>query len=83
MSQRSDWLPASREGILTLAKDWQSVAGPKAQDWGIPASALQNLGTLTANAAAALETAKNETTRTPAKRQSLLAWSLVSIGGVV
>jgi hypothetical protein len=49
-----------------MARDWQSTAGTKAGDWNIPASTLQNLESLAQAAAdAALETAKNETTRTP------------------
>ncbi|MDR0375525.1 MAG: hypothetical protein LBH85_07355 [Treponema sp.] len=65
MSQRSDWLPASREVILEMARDWQSVAGANAAAWGVPRSALRSLESLTQAAGAALATAKNEATRTP------------------
>jgi hypothetical protein len=66
-----------------MADDWLSVCFGKKTAWSIPDPALEELLTLKGTAATALETAKNETTRTPAKRQSLLAWSLVAIGGVV
>ena len=65
MSTSKGWLPNSRDGILALARDWQSVAGTNASAWGIPPNVLQELGTLTQAAGAALATAKNETTRTP------------------
>jgi hypothetical protein len=48
-----------------MAKDWQTVAAPKAAAWNIPAAVLQELDTLTQGAEAALTTAKNEITRTP------------------
>jgi hypothetical protein len=65
MSTTRDWLPTTRDGILAMAKDWQTVAAPKAAAWGIPATALQGLDALAQAADAALTTAKNETTRTP------------------
>jgi hypothetical protein len=48
-----------------MAKDWISVATTKADAWGIPPGVLQDLGSLTQAAEAALTVAKNETTRTP------------------
>jgi hypothetical protein len=66
MSQRTDRLPGTREGQLTMSKDWHSVAGTNAEAWGIPAAALQELSALTQTAnTTTLTTAKNETTRTP------------------
>jgi hypothetical protein len=65
MSQRTDWLPASREDILAMARDWQIVAGTNASAWGIPPAVLQNLDSLIQTADSALAAAKNETTRTP------------------
>jgi hypothetical protein len=65
MSTSKDWLPNSREGILEMARDWQSVTGTSASAWGIPPNVLQELDTLIQVADTALTTAKNETTRTP------------------
>ncbi|MDR1220153.1 MAG: hypothetical protein LBK73_11190 [Treponema sp.] len=65
MAATKDWLPASRDGVLAMAKDWLSVTGTKSQDWGVPASVLQNFDALTTSAESALDAAKNETTRTP------------------
>ncbi|MDR0411191.1 MAG: hypothetical protein LBH75_04370, partial [Treponema sp.] len=65
MSQRSDWLPARRESILSMAKDWKAVTTPKQTAWNIPAAALTDLDALIQAAEAALTLAQNETTRTP------------------
>jgi hypothetical protein len=65
MSTTRDWLPASREQQLAMAKDWQSVATANAQAWGIPAAVLTELSGLIQAADTALTTAQNETTRTP------------------
>jgi hypothetical protein len=65
MSTTRDWLPASREQQLAMAKDWQSVATTNAQTWGIPAAVLTELDGLIQAADTALTTAQNETTRTP------------------
>ncbi|MDR1286855.1 MAG: hypothetical protein LBK08_04525 [Treponema sp.] len=65
MSQRSDWLPANRESILEMARNWQSVAGTGGSAWGIPPSVMQNFDSLIQAAANALAAAQNETTRTP------------------
>jgi hypothetical protein len=48
-----------------MADDWISVCTPKQTAWNIPASALTELTTRRGTAGTALETAKNETTRTP------------------
>ncbi|MHB9291053.1 hypothetical protein Holit_00125 [Hollandina sp. SP2] len=48
-----------------MAKEWISAATPKAEAWGIPPAALQDLASLTQAADTALSAAKNETTRTP------------------
>ena len=65
MSTSKDWLPNSRDGILAMGRDWQSVAGTGANVWGIPANVIQALDSLIQAAGAALAAAKNETTRTP------------------
>jgi hypothetical protein len=48
-----------------MAEDWISVCTIRQTDWNIPYPALTELTTLKGTAATALETAKNETTRTP------------------
>jgi hypothetical protein len=48
-----------------MADDWISVCTARQTGWNIPAMALTELTTFKGNAATALETAKNETTRTP------------------
>ena len=65
MSTTRDWLPASREGQLAMTGDWISVCTTRQTDWNIPNPALTELTALGDTARAALETAKNETTRTP------------------
>jgi hypothetical protein len=65
MATSKDWLPASREGQLAMADDWISVCTTRQTDWNIPYPALTELTTLRDTASVALETAKNETTRTP------------------
>ena len=65
MSTTKDWLPAGRDGQLSMADDWQSVAATNAQAWGIPAAVLTELDGLIQAADTALATAQNETTRTP------------------
>jgi hypothetical protein len=54
-----------REAILEMADDWISVCGVKQGAWNIPGTAVTELTTLRGAARTALETAKNETTRTP------------------
>jgi hypothetical protein len=48
-----------------MAGDWISVCTVKKTGWNIPDAAIAEITTRRGNAAAALETAKNETTRTP------------------
>jgi hypothetical protein len=65
MSQRTDWLPTSRDDILAMAMAWITVCTPKQSDWNILVTALTELANLRGFARNALEKAKNETTRTP------------------
>ena len=65
MTNRSDWLPGTREGQLAMARDWQSVMTAQAASWNIPAAVLTELDALFQAAESALATAQNETTRTP------------------
>jgi hypothetical protein len=65
MNKQSDWLPRSRTEQLAMADDWISVCAAKLTGWNIPGPALTELTALRDAAAAALETARNETTRTP------------------
>ena len=65
MSQRSDWLPAARDAMLAMVKAWIITITAYLLKWGIPESVMQNLSSLAVAAESALETAKNESTRTP------------------
>jgi hypothetical protein len=65
MSQRTDWLPASRTGQLSMAKDWKAVMNANTGAWGIPAEVLTAFDGLIQTAETALAAAQNETTRTP------------------
>jgi hypothetical protein len=65
MSQRSDWLPGTREIQLEMADDWIVVCTNNQTAWNIPGTVLTELTTLRDAARTALEAAKNETTRTP------------------
>jgi hypothetical protein len=65
MSTTRDWLPASREQQLEMADDRISVCTAKYTDWNIPTPALREPTALRDTAGIVLETAKNETTRTP------------------
>jgi hypothetical protein len=65
MSQRTDWFPTVRDDILAMADDWIAVCTVKQSYWTIPGTALTELTTRRATARTALDTAKNETTRTP------------------
>ena len=65
MNHKTDWLPGTRSGQLRMAKDWLQVAGTRAAAWSIPAAVVTGLGGLTQAAESALDTAQNETTRTP------------------
>jgi hypothetical protein len=48
-----------------MAANWITVCSARKTDWGIPQAALTELITRNGTAEAALDTAKNETTRTP------------------
>jgi hypothetical protein len=65
MAVTKDWLPTTREAILSMTDDWLTVCAPKQTEWNIPSTALTGLTTLRYTARTALEKAKNETTRTP------------------
>ncbi|GHV91633.1 hypothetical protein AGMMS50268_21360 [Spirochaetia bacterium] len=65
MAHYTDWLPADRTGQIAMSKDWQPVMNNNKTPWNIPETAVQELVTLTNGAETALNTAKNETTRTP------------------
>jgi hypothetical protein len=65
MATNRDWLPKSRTEQLAMADDWIAVCLGKKTAWNIPDPVMENLITLKGTAANALETAKNETTRTP------------------
>jgi hypothetical protein len=61
MSQRTDWLPANREGQLAMARDWINILSGKAPPWGVPVADGAELQTLAANAAEALSATQSET----------------------
>jgi hypothetical protein len=65
MATNKDWLPKGRAEQLTMADDWIAVCAPKQSAWTIPGAALTELTTRRNTARTALETAQNETTRTP------------------
>ena len=65
MSVKKDWLPTTRDGILAMSRDWIMASTAKKTVWNIPGSMIVEMTTLRESAAAALEVAKNETTRTP------------------
>ncbi|MDR2032170.1 MAG: hypothetical protein LBP86_07955 [Azoarcus sp.] len=65
MTVKKDWLPSARDGILGMGKDWRSVFNTQAAAWNIPPNVPPALDTLIVAAQTALETARNEATRTP------------------
>jgi hypothetical protein len=65
MSQKTDWMPGSRTGQLTMALNWKNTAGTNAATWGIPPTVLSDLDSFIQAANAALTAAQNENTRTP------------------
>ena len=67
MSQKTEWMPGTRTGQLTLCRDWISVltTGSKAAAWGVPQSRVTELESAATAAESALATAETETTRTP------------------
>jgi hypothetical protein len=65
MAVSKDWLPASRDEQLAMAKNWGPILSAKGAQWGIPEAAITELAALTNAADGALATAKHEATRTP------------------
>ena len=67
MSQKTEWMPGTRAGQLTLCRDWLSVltAGGKAAAWSVPQTRITELGSSAGEADTALATAQTETSRTP------------------
>jgi hypothetical protein len=61
-----------------MVADWILICAGKLTLWRISVSALTELTDLRDAAEDALKAALTETTRTPAKRQNLLAWSLAA-----
>jgi hypothetical protein len=66
MAANKDWLSKTRTGILSMAQDWQPIMYGNKSAWNIPSIAVQELINLTIEAENALNTAQNESTRTPA-----------------
>jgi hypothetical protein len=71
MSKSAGWLPNSRDGISATADDWITAYTAKQAGWNIPGPALTELAS-PRDAAAALETAENETARTPAAQRVVI-----------
>ncbi|MDR3196267.1 MAG: hypothetical protein LBU34_00225 [Planctomycetaceae bacterium] len=65
MAHYTDWLPTTRTAQLVMAKDWQNVLLTSYSLWEIPPHVTSELTQLILTAEHALETAQNETTRTP------------------
>jgi hypothetical protein len=65
MAAKKDWLSTARELILAMVDDWIAVCTPKQAAWNIAGPSLTELIARRAAARTALDTAKNETTRTP------------------
>ncbi|MDR2031199.1 MAG: hypothetical protein LBP86_02840 [Azoarcus sp.] len=65
MTGKKDWLPNTREDILSMGRDWRNVLGTQAGAWGIPSEVLTALDTLLEAARIALDAIRNEATRTP------------------
>jgi hypothetical protein len=65
MAFNSDWLSTKRAEQLAMASMWIEVCDPKKATWNIPQLALLALTNYRDAAEAALEAAKNESTRTP------------------
>jgi hypothetical protein len=83
MAVHKDWLPASRNDQLAMAKNWIAVlkegTPTKATKWGVPAEAVTELTTLAAGAEAALEVDENPETHTvvAVQRCNLAFYNLV------
>jgi hypothetical protein len=65
MIQRTDWVPTARSVIVAMTDEWIAVCTPKQAAWNITGPAMTELAARRAAARTALDTAKNETTRTP------------------
>ena len=65
MAITKDWLPGTREGQLSIAKNWVTCLGSQAGTWNVPAAAALELRTFMLKAQTALDMAKDENTRTP------------------
>jgi hypothetical protein len=57
MAKNTDWLPAPRADQIAMAKDWLMVLSPTPPPWGVPATEVSALRTLTESAEELLETA--------------------------
>ena len=68
MSQRSDWLPGTRKGILAMAKEWIIVMMENGQAWGLAAGVLTKFTALTEAAETALAVVENDSTNTSVAR---------------
>ena len=53
------WLPGRRDDQLFMAKNWETVLAAKAAGWNVPPAEVAGLGTLAADAEAALTLAKS------------------------
>ena len=65
MANRTDWLPTTRTGILTMANEWKTVMNQYKTTWSVPDTLITGLGALIQTAEDALTTATQEETRTP------------------
>jgi hypothetical protein len=52
-----DWIPASRDEQLVMAKNWEPILSAKETEWNLPGAVITEL--------VVLATAKHEATRTP------------------
>ncbi|MDR3198778.1 MAG: hypothetical protein LBU34_13000 [Planctomycetaceae bacterium] len=57
MHNSIDWMPGKRASQIAMAKDWLQVLGAATPPWGIPATEVEVLGSLTENAESLLTTA--------------------------
>ncbi|MDR2551713.1 MAG: hypothetical protein LBD31_00890 [Treponema sp.] len=67
MGEYKNWMPGVRTDQLAMSKEWMQLLGPggKAAAWNVPVDTLTALGSAWSAAQGALDTAVNETTRTP------------------
>ncbi|GHU46925.1 hypothetical protein FACS1894200_01480 [Spirochaetia bacterium] len=64
MAHYFDWLPTTRKGQLTMAKNWLAVLAIKLAAWNIPISVRDNFVLLVSAAESALSLIKDESTCT-------------------